>query len=139
MFCENTTNSLFVLRIHYISLTFSRIHYDFTISFANKLLIYDQFRKKNHDFTICFANSPWIDWLFRKFTMISLSFSFIKEGGFILNGSEPCAFLLWLKIIFARSKSLIFVFENLSKTQQIKWIRQWRNLAKTESLDRNWN
>ena len=46
MFREIIMNSLSVSRIHYKSVIFSRIYYDFTIFFANLLSINNQFRKQ---------------------------------------------------------------------------------------------
>jgi len=65
-------------QIHYLfgevtmnKLSFSQIHYEFTIFFANSLWINYLFRK----FTIYLAKLLWIHYLFREFTMNSLSFS----------------------------------------------------------------
>ena len=125
-----TLNLLFLSRIHYGSINFSRIGSEFTISFANSLSIHYLFRESTinslsvrelimnpfslSEFTldslsiwrtISFANSLWIPYLFQEFIINSLSFWRIHYGSnnFSRIGPE-------FTISFANSLSIHYLF-----------------------------
>ena len=83
LFREFISNSLFFPEFTLKSLSFSRIHFEFKISFSNSLWTHFHVREFTRnslslqihfESTISFANSDWIPYLFHEFTTNSLFF-----------------------------------------------------------------
>ena len=81
-FTINFANSLSYCEITMNSISFTRMHYDFTVCFGNLLWI--QFFR---EFTILFSTQLWFHFLFGELTLNSLSISQIcfKNASFIAN------------------------------------------------------
>ena len=102
-------------QIHYLSreytldsLSFVRIHNEFTIFFAKLLRIHCLYRefsensldvsRIHNNFGWCFAYTLWIQYVFHGFTMNSLFFSRIHYR-FTINFAN----ILWIHLFFANS------------------------------------
>ena len=116
LFCEFTMNQLSSLLMYYGStikpLSFSRIHYEFTI---------------------CFENLQWISFLIckftmkREFTMISLSFTRIDYEFTFCAKTGPSGSLLssrtTFKVIFSNSRLIIGLFWlRTCRIKKIRWL-----------------